>query len=78
MHATNGKKISKYEIIKLINKIFNLKLNIIKDKTITSDKSLINTKNDLYEFQDYEKQLEELKIFMENKNLNYIHYQCLR
>lgn len=76
VHLTNSLKISKFDLIKIINNVFNLNLNLIPDPCPKHDKSLINTNEKFdYNVPSYEKMIEELFDYMKsNKSLfaNYI------
>jgi dTDP-4-dehydrorhamnose reductase len=66
-HLTNNKKISKYELLEMINKTFEANKIIIQCKgPKSSDKSLIDTRgNPIFSVNEYQQQLIELKKFME-------------
>jgi len=62
----SGKSISKYELIKLIIEIYNLNVNLIKDTSVTVDRSLSSDKfqNQFnYTPSDWLTLLSELKLF---------------
>ena len=61
VHATNSVGISKYNLIKLINKTFNLEINLLENKDYEIDKTLLNTKINDYNFPSYIKMIEEMK-----------------
>ena len=72
VQITNGKKISKYDLLKLIQSTFNKKdVQIIENRDKKADKSLIVSKVvSSFNFNDYDKMLIDLKHFMEvNKGL---------
>lgn len=65
IHASNGCCISKYELIQRLKEIFNLDLTITENKEHNKNKCLINNKCD-YPFNDYNRQIIELKEFITN------------
>jgi len=72
-HLVPKKKISKYELLKMINKVWNKNIEILKDYQHTNDKSLINQRKDFnYIIPDYQTMLFELFEWM--KNWEYKHY----
>jgi dTDP-4-dehydrorhamnose reductase len=75
-HLVPEKKISKYELLCLINEVWNRRIIVEKAETPSSDKSLINTRNDFkYKVKDYPIMLKELKEWMERqKNTDYSTY----
>ena len=68
VHATNSVGISKYNLIKLINQIFNLEINLLKNKDYEIDKTLLNTKINDYNFPPYIKMIEEMKDWIDKNN----------
>lgn len=66
-HLTNNKKISKYELLEMINKTFEANKIVMQVKgPKSSDKSLIDTRgNTIFSVNEYQQQLIELKKFME-------------
>ena len=65
-HFVNGKKISKYDLINIFNKIFrDNKIKVKKDSSYKIDKSLISTRDDFdYIFSSYNKMIIEMKNWM--------------
>lgn len=65
-HLTNNKKISKFELLEMINRTFEANKIVIKGKGPKwTDKSLIDTRgNPIFKVNDYQEQLNELKKFM--------------
>ena len=61
VHATNGLGISKYDLVKLINKTFDLNIDLLKNKDYKFDKTLLNTKINNYNFPSYIKMIEKMK-----------------
>ena len=66
IHATNSIGISKYDLVGLTNKVFNLDITLIEDKNYKVDKSLLNTKVKNYNFPSYIKMIEEMKDWINN------------
>jgi len=66
-HLTNNTRISKYELLEMINKTFKADKIIIKGKAHKSlDKSLVDTRGNLiFRVNEYHQQFIELKNFME-------------
>jgi dTDP-4-dehydrorhamnose reductase len=61
IHFTNNTKISKFELLKLINSIFNKSISINPYENYQVDKSLINTRNDIIlDIPDYETMIGDL------------------
>ncbi len=70
----SGKSISKYELIKLIVQIYNLNINLIKEKSGTVDRSLSSDKfqNQFnYNPSDWVTLLNELKLFKTQNKVLY-------
>jgi dTDP-4-dehydrorhamnose reductase len=74
-HLTNNIKISKLDLIKIINDVFNLKLKIEDSSEYVINKSMINSNRLIsYEVPSYQIMIEEMhKWILRNKNL-YQHY----
>ena len=74
-HLTNNIKISKLDLIKIINEEFNLKLKIEDSNEYVVDKSMINSNRLIpYEVPSYHIMIQEMhKWILRNKNL-YQHY----
>ena len=74
-HLTNSQKISKYDLIEIINNVFQLNLSLISNQAYKVDKSLINTnKITGYNVPHYKVMIEEIyKWIIENKEF-YPHY----
>ena len=66
VHATNSLGISKYDLVKLINKTFDLNIDLLKNKDYEIDKTLLNTKIDNYNFPSYIKMIEKMKDWIDN------------
>ena len=76
-HIVNGAKISKLELLKLSQNIFENKHleNILESDDYEIDKSLINTKlNFNYKVKSYEAMLKEMKNWIDRKKNLYAHY----
>ena len=75
-NLVNNNSISKYSLLVLFNKYFKGEsINIIQDKSLTLDKSLVNTRNDFsFEVPTYEKMVIEMKEWVENHRYLYPHY----
>lgn len=73
-HLVPDIKISKFDLLKIINDVFKKNLKIIQTQYPTSDKSLINTRKDFnYEIPSYEQMIEELYFWMK-KGKGYSNY----
>ncbi len=67
IHLTNNIKISKFDLISIINEVYNLNLKISPDYNYTVDKSLLNTRDDLkYKLPSYKEMIKDLKEFISN------------
>ena len=64
-HVTNGESISKYDLLNLIKREFELnQIEIIKDSSIIYDRSLVSERSDIkYKFSSYDKMISELNLF---------------
>lgn len=69
VHATNSEGISKYNLVKLIDKTFDLNINLLKNEDYIINKTLLNTKINNYNFPSYIKMIEEMKDWIDNKNI---------
>ena len=69
VHATNGLGISKYDLIKLINKTFDLNIEVLENKEYEIDKTLLNTKINNYIFPSYIKMIEEMKDWINENDI---------
>tara|TARA_B110001450_G_C17547578_1_gene451241 strand:- start:583 stop:981 length:399 start_codon:yes stop_codon:yes gene_type:complete len=70
IHATNSLGISKYDLIKLINKTFDLNIDLIKNKEYKVDKTIINTKINNYSFPSYSKMIKQMRVWIDkNKKM---------
>ena len=75
-HLVFDQKISKCELLNIINKEFSLGLNVIPNDKYSIDKSLINTRNDFgFKEKSYEAMINEMHSWiLMNKEL-YPHYR---
>lgn len=75
-HLVFDQKISKYELLNIINKEFSLGLNIIPNDKYSVDKSLINSRNDFgFKVKSYQVMINEMHSWiLSNKEL-YPHYR---
>lgn len=75
-HLVFDQKISKCELLNIINKEFSLGLNVIPNDKYSIDKSLINTRNDFgFKEKSYEAMINEMHSWiLMNKEL-YSHYR---
>mgnify|MGYP006076795927 CR=1 FL=1 len=69
VHATNSIGISKYNLVKLINKTFDLSIDVLENNDYEMDKTLINTRISNYNFPSYSKMIEEMKDWIDNNNI---------
>jgi dTDP-4-dehydrorhamnose reductase len=71
IHLTNNEKISKYNLLLLLKKIFKLNNVEVKEfHTYELDKSLINTRNDFFiTIPNYQEMIFEMKEWINNYNL---------
>jgi dTDP-4-dehydrorhamnose reductase len=69
-HLVNNQKINKYDLLLLFKKWMKKEIEIIKDDSYVSDKSLVNTRTDFdFEIPSYEKMIEDMSIWInENKD----------
>ena len=66
VHATNSMGISKYNLLELINKTFDLNIQVSENKEYEIDKTLLNTKLHNYVFPPYIQMIEEMKDWIDN------------
>ena len=75
VHVTNNLKISKFELIRVINSVFNLNLNLISETETKYDKSLVNTSEIFnYKVPSYDKMVKELFHFIKINKSFYSNY----
>jgi len=71
-HLVNNQKINKHDLLVLFKKYMNKEIDIKKDDTYVSDKSLISTRTDFnLEIPSYEKMVEEMSIWISNNREKY-------
>ncbi len=71
-HLCMSKKISKFDLLSQIAKVWDRPCNILPDSSIVTDKSLICTRVDLdYARTTYPQMLEELRFWVEENNASY-------
>ncbi len=71
-HLVPNEKISKFDLLNLINEIWEKEIEIIKFEDNRSDKSLINSRKDFnYNIPTYRKMLTELYTWMKEWDYNY-------
>jgi dTDP-4-dehydrorhamnose reductase len=68
VHATNGVGISKHSLIKIINDVFDLKIELTKNTKYRINKSLVNTKINNYYFPTYLEMVKKMKNWIEDYN----------
>jgi dTDP-4-dehydrorhamnose reductase len=74
-NLTNGKKISKYELLKLFNKHTQKNILIKPTKTISSDKSFTDTRKLLdYQIPSYDLMVKNLVDYIQQNKNHYPHY----
>ena len=69
VHATNSIGISKYDLVKITNDVFDLNIDVLENKDYEIDKTLLNTKIKNYNFPSYIKMIEEMKDWIDNYNI---------
>jgi len=75
VHVTNNLKISKFDLIKVIDRVFNLNLNLISETETKYDKSLLNTSEIFnYKTPSYDKMINELFYFIKINKSFYSNY----
>ena len=70
VHATNGIPISKMDLLEIINDRFNLNVTIESTSDYRVNKSLINSKIDVFEFASYSEMIDDLYSWIENNRLS--------
>ena len=71
-HLVNNQKINKYDLLILFKKYMGKNIDIKKDDTYVSDKSLINTRTDFdLKIPSYEKMVEEMSEWINNNREKY-------
>lgn len=74
VHLTNGKSISKYDLLQKINTIYNKRITIQSNKDYFCDKSLVKSERMDYLVRSYAEMLVEQKDFMIKHREFYAHY----
>lgn len=75
VHLAGTKTISNYYLLLLLKKVFNKDIDIIPSSNERVDKTLVNTREDfVYQTQDYESMIKEMKEWMEKHRKLYAHY----
>lgn len=75
---TNNDKISKFELLSLINKHRKIKIEITPIDGVISDKSLIDTRNEFdYTIPSFEKMVNEMFEFIKINKKAYKHYKYI-
>jgi dTDP-4-dehydrorhamnose reductase len=74
IHLTNGMPISKYDLLKKINFIYNKGIEIQSNKDFICDKTLVKSKRISYLVPNYDEMLIEQKDFMNKHRDFYVHY----
>jgi dTDP-4-dehydrorhamnose reductase len=75
IHLVNNSTISKYDLVCLFANYFNSNLSIEPYEGYYSDKSLINTRQDInYHFKSYSEMVNEMKDWINNNKALYKHY----
>lgn len=74
-HLVNDKKISKYNLLEIMNTEFKKQLIIIPDDKYKIDKSLVDTRKDFsYQIKYYDEMIKEMKFWINNHNDIYRNY----
>lgn len=74
-HLVNNEKISKYQLLEIMNNEFDKGLDIKLDGTYVVDKSLINTRTDFkFNVGTYKSMIHEMKLWIESHHEIYPHY----
>jgi dTDP-4-dehydrorhamnose reductase len=74
-HLTNSEKISKFDLLRIINKVFNLKLNIKSSSEYKVNKSLINSNKLIdYKVPSYQIMIDEMYKWILNNKESYPQY----
>ncbi len=74
-HLTNSEKISKSDLLRIINEVFNLKLNISSSSEYKVDKSLVNSNKSIdYRVPSYQIMIEEMYKWIRKNNVLYPQY----
>ena len=72
IHATNGIGISKFDLISIINKEYQLNLILEKDSSKSSNKHLLKKETLAYDFPNYSSMIKEQREWMLDNKLLYL------
>jgi dTDP-4-dehydrorhamnose reductase len=74
-HLVNDKKISKYNLLDILNHEFNRNYILVKDTKYKIDKSLVNNRTDFsFKVNEYKDMILNLKLWIQNNKSIYPHY----
>ncbi|MHA8078890.1 SDR family oxidoreductase [Aquirufa antheringensis] len=74
-HLTNSEKISKFDLLRIVNEVFNLKLNISSSSEYKVDKSLVNSNKSIdYSVPSYQIMIEEMHNWIRKNSVSYPQY----
>jgi dTDP-4-dehydrorhamnose reductase len=74
-HLVNDIKISKYQLLEILNNEFEKQAILIPDDKYKVDKSLINTRKDFsFNIKNYDQMIKEMKLWINNHKDIYKHY----
>ena len=74
-HLVNDKKISKYDLLEMMNTEFKKQLILIPDDKYKIDKSLVDTRKDFsYQIKYYDEMIKEMKLWINNHKDIYRNY----
>lgn len=77
-HLVYCEKISKYELLNVLNNEFDRELIINREDKYTVDKSLINTRTDFsFNVKGYKEMIQEMKYWIESHKEIYPHYKSI-
>jgi dTDP-4-dehydrorhamnose reductase len=77
-HLVNCKKISKYELLNLMNVEFERNIIIIPEEKYKIDKSLLNTRDDFsFNVKEYKEMLKEMNFWIQSHKTFYSHYDTI-
>lgn len=74
LNITNGKQISKHDLLYIINDVFQLEKNIFPNEDIISNKSLVSNRGVNYSTIGYQEMIYELQIWINKYSHLYSHY----
>jgi dTDP-4-dehydrorhamnose reductase len=77
-HLVNNQKISKYDLLNIINDEFKRDVIILKDSKYKIDKSLLNTRSDFsFRVKEYRDMLTEVNKWVKKHKIIYPHYNII-